>query len=138
MPYGFYKKINDLNIKHDDYVSFCLDKVHTEIGLKQGYLERGHTCNGSVPLIKKVIALPYQSVYLTNSYIKVDDSKINAVTSLYDSKSRLLTHMPGGTYKQNCYWVIGDKDVKHSWDSRYWGCISSKQIIAKVKPLLTW
>lgn len=138
MPAGIYVKDKSQNIKKGDYISLCLDKENTRIGLDNGYLESEYTCKDSVPLIKKVIALPFESVYLTDSFINVSGVRINAATSLYDSNHRILDHIPRGNYKQNCFWVLGDKDVKHSWDSRYWGCISSNQIIYKLKPLLTW
>lgn len=138
MPYGFYVKSNDETIKIGDYISLCLNKETQELGLRQGYLEHGNECNGSVALIKKVIAVPFQSVILDNKYISVSGLNINAATSSIDSQGRKLKSYPRGIYKLNCYWVLGDYDVKHSWDSRYWGCINKDQIITKVKPLLTF
>lgn len=140
MPYGFYAQSNNQLIRHDDYISFCLTAKYVKIGLEQGYLEPGYGCPGtnSKPLIKKVIGLPFESVELTDSRINVNGLQINAATKYVDSSNRPLTIFARGTYRQNCYWVIGDNDIKHSWDSRYWGCIAPNQIITKIKPLLTW
>ena len=140
MPYGLYTKeqYKNLLISHGDYILFCLNESYTAIGLKQGYLEPGFTCNGSMPLLKKVIALPFEMVVLTDSYISVSGVTIPAATSYFDSESRPLAVFPRGKYQKDCYWVMGDHNITHSWDSRYWGCISKNQIITNVKPLLTW
>ena len=137
IPYGIYLKSSD-KISIDDYVSFCLASGFQELGLKRGYLEPGGACNGSTSLVKKVIALPYDKVTLSESQIIVSGKVLPYVTTSHDSLQRNLTAYPAGTYTDDCYWVVGDYDVKHSWDSRYYGCIQPQQIISKVKPILIW
>ncbi len=138
LPYGIYIKSKDKNIKIGDYVSFCLNEKFKQIGLSRGYLEQGKACNGSIPLIKKVIAIPYDKVTLSKSQITISDKILNYSTAQYDSLNRKLDTYPEGSYIDNCYWLIGDYDISHSWDSRYWGCIPPQQIINKIKPLITW
>ena len=138
MPYGVYAKSKPNLINHGDYVLICMDESATAIGLKNGYLETGKDCNGSMPLIKKVVAIPFQQIELTDSYLSVDGVKVPAATSYLDSNSRTLAIFPRGKYQRDCYWLLGDRDIAHSWDSRYWGCVAKGQIIAKVEPWLTW
>lgn len=137
LPYGFYIKVNS-KINTGDYVAFCLPPEYQKIGLERKYLEVGKICNGSVPLVKKVIAVPYQQVTLADSYIIVDDKKLQFRTIKFDSNNRPLDSYPRGSYRLNCYWMIGSNDYLHSWDSRYWGCIALDRVLYKIKPLLTW
>lgn len=137
LPYGFYIK-SISSIKEGDYIAFCLDKKNQELGLARKYLEPGSLCNGSSPLLKKVIALPMQQVILANDFIQIGDKKLPYKTLQYDSYNRVLFSYPKGAYKSNCYWLVGDNDTLHSWDSRYYGCINATQILYKIKPLLTW
>lgn len=137
LPYGFYIRVNS-KISTGDYVAFCLPPEYQKIGLERKYLEAGSTCNGSVPLVKKIIALPYQHVTLADSFIAIDDKKLQFKTIKFDSLNRPLDSYPRGSYRLNCYWMIGSNDYLHSWDSRYWGCIASDRILYKIKPLLTW
>ena len=137
LPYGIYIKSKD-KIIVGDYVSFCLNDEYRSLGLARNYLEPGKACNGSTALIKKVIALPYDKITLGESQIIVSGKTLNYSTAHFDSQHRKLESYPHGTYTENCYWLIGDYDISHSWDSRYWGCIPPKQIITKIKPLFTW
>ena len=137
MPYGFYIKSSG-KIEKGDYVSLCLTKKYQQIGLQRGYIEPGNGCNGSIPLVKKVVSLPFESITLTDNDITVSGHKLAYKTLYTDSKYRPLSVYPRGTFKENCYWVVGDSDIAHSWDSRYWGCITEDQIITKLKPFLIW
>ena len=137
IPYGIYLKCgNKINV--GDYVSFCLAPELQKFGLQRGYLEPGKACNGSTSLVKKVIALPYDKVTLSESQIIVSGKVFHYATASHDSLQRSLKGYTAGTYTDDCYWVVGDYDVNHSWDSRYYGCIQPQQIISKVKPILIW
>lgn len=137
MPYGLYIKSSG-KIEKGDYILFCLLEAERNIGLVRGYLEPGKRCNGSIPLIKKVISLPGETVKLTDDSIIVSNQVLNYKTIYNDSQNRKLKVYPRGTYTKNCYWVVGDRDILHSWDSRYWGCIKTDQIITKLKPFFIW
>lgn len=136
-PIGFYKKAEG-NISTDDYIAFCLDEKLTAFGLSRGYLEKCSPCQGSKPLIKKVIAIPRDTITVTKNFILTKTQLYNLTTLNIDSSGRYLYSIKNGNYKENCYWVIGDHDSLSSWDSRYWGCISKAQILYKVTPLLIW
>lgn len=137
MPIGLYRKSSG-NITNNDYVALCLDSHNTQLGISRGYLEKGTTCNGSVPLIKKVIALPNESITLSKNYIITNHHQYNLKTLDFDNINRQLGSIKPGKYQQDCYWLIGDDDFTNSWDSRYWGCIKKSQILYMVVPLIIW
>lgn len=138
IPYGVYVKSNTA-IKTGDYVALCLDETNQKIGLDRKYLHKGNICDGSKPLMKEVIALPNENVTLTKDYIQVNNQpRIELPVLAHDYQKRILTAYPSGKYQNNCYWLIGNNNKKYSWDSRYWGCIPSNQILYKIKPIISW
>jgi conjugative transfer signal peptidase TraF len=136
IPVGIYtlKQINSL-LKQNDLVAVCLDKSNQDFGMSRGYIHPGSRCNGSVPLLKSIIAIPSDNVTLTNSEIIVDNKMYHYSTQKLDSKQRTLLSWPRGNYQNTeGYWLIGTND-QHSWDSRYFGPVSQNQIIFLIKPL---
>lgn len=137
MKNGFYIKQSGA-INHGDIITLCLNNHYQQIGLSQHYLQRGSVCNGSNPLIKQVIAIPGDDVVLAENYIAVNHIRHFYKTYHEDSFNRPLMIYPRGIYKNTRgYWLIGVNDSR-SWDSRYWGPISEKQIRYKLKPIVTW
>jgi len=134
MPRGLYiKQYGELS--RGGIVSFCLTKPYQSFGLQRLYIAKGVACNGADALIKEVIAIPGDSVVLQDNFIKVNNTVYLYKTHYRDSIGRKLFVCPRGVYKNiTGYWVIGVNDSR-SWDSRYWGEIQKKQIIAKLRPI---
>jgi conjugative transfer signal peptidase TraF len=136
IPEGIYRKDNG-KIHRGDVVAFCLVEPYQTIGLKQRYVEKGTVCHGTSPLIKQVIPIPGDEVRLTDSSIAV-----NAIIYPYqprytDSQHRKLAVYPRGTYHAQGYWLVGTHSP-HSWDSRYFGEVSTKQILYKLIRIILW
>jgi conjugative transfer signal peptidase TraF len=73
MPIGFYKKEPRTEIKRGDIVSVCLPKSVAQYGFKRGYLDKGDCLDGvTAPVLKQVIAVPHDTVELTNQAIIVN------------------------------------------------------------------
>gem|GEM_PF-3309728 len=124
-------------IKRGDLVLVCLNNVYKKYGLERGYLIKGNKCDGIDPLIKRVIALPGDSVILHRDYIMVNNTKYPYATASHDSRGILLNSYPRQKYPNtNGYWLIGTHH-KNSWDSRYWGPVPRQQIVTTLKPLIT-
>lgn len=73
MPIGFYIKMKATTIRDGDIVAVCLPDIIANMGLKKHYLTRGSCNNGSVPVLKKVIAIPGDSVSINNQFITVNN-----------------------------------------------------------------
>lgn len=139
MPRGLYVKSHSLNfISQGDIVSICLPEPYKNLGLRNHYIEKGRACTNSEPLLKQVIAVPGDNVELADDHIIVNSKVYNYQTLYLDSYSRPLSVFPRGTYSNlDAYWLIGTHDPK-SWDSRYWGPVKKQQILAVLKPVITW
>lgn len=134
MPMGIYR-IEDGEVHRGDTVAFCLTEPHKTIGLDRGYLAKGRACQGADPLIKQVIAIPGDTVQLTNPLIRVNGVIYGYRTLYADSLYRPLAVYPRGNYAPSQgYWLVGTHSVQ-SWDSRYYGAINRSQMLYKLKPL---
>jgi len=136
MPLGVYiKKFSA--IQRGDIVAVCVDTRRRQFGLQRGYLKFGFGCDGVRPLIKQIIAVPGDQVELTDQYLRVNQTIYFYRTFYQDSHGNPLPVFPRGIYQsQTNYWLLGTHDP-HSWDSRYWGPVDSKNIIENLHPLFT-
>lgn len=140
MPIGFYIKIKTSTIRDGDIVAACLPDDIALIGMRNHYLARGSCKNGSVPVLKKLIAVPGDSVSLNNQFITVNgisylaprqpkDNHGHRVEKIFKNKRYSHTSM---------YWLYGANDPFDSWDSRYYGGVTRQHIIGVYKSLLTF
>lgn len=125
-------------IGRGDIVALCLKNPYKKIGLERSYIAKGKKCDGTYPLIKKILAVPCDNVTLTNQYLEVNKIKYPYKTFYVDGAGRKLAVYPRGNYYDTKgYWMIGTHAI-NSWDSRYWGPINKDQILYKLRPLLVW
>jgi conjugative transfer signal peptidase TraF len=131
MKEGFYVKTGGA-IKRGDIVAACLIDPYKSIGLKNHYIEKGTKCDGVVPVIKRILAIPGDNVLLTSNNIIVNNIAFPFKTLSTDSSGRILNIYPRGKYFHlTGYWLIGTGSEK-SWDSRYWGPVYANQILYKL------
>jgi conjugative transfer signal peptidase TraF len=137
MPLGIYIKRSG-EIGRFDIISFCLPDKYKKIGLLNHYIEYGTACDGAEALIKKVIAIPGDTVLLKKDSVGVNNQIYKYKTKQIDSSGRALLNYPRGKYKNiDGYFIIGTND-ENSWDSRYSGFIKMENIKNKLKPLIIW
>lgn len=140
MPIGFYQRENTTKIKRGDLVSVCLSREIAALALQRGYLRAGKCPSGVIPVLKQVIAIPGDTVTLTNSNITVNELEYTAPFMLTDhNKNTMQKFISNGLYPYNHgYWIYGANDPIKSWDSRYYGAVNRKAIIGVYKPLFTF
>lgn len=141
LPIGFYRIVaNSGPVHRGNIVSFCLPGKVAEMGRQRGYLRRGFCANGSEALIKRVIAVPGDTVILADHFIVVNGVRINMA---YPASTEVIdkAHLPvyrfiqKGTYQAKGYWVYGFGDPLYSWDSRYYGGVPTGNITHRLVPL---
>ena len=139
MPIGFYERIQTTKIANNDLAAVCLPNSISKVGLERRYIARGTCHNGSTPVLKKVIAIPGDSVFLSNLYIVVNHVSYTAPFQSRDRHNYIVKKwIKNGGYKNiNSYWLYGANDPLYSWDSRYYGGVKKSNIIGIYKPLLT-
>lgn len=132
---GIYMR-EDSELRRGDSVLVCVPSSYSKLGLERGYLLKGTQCKSSSPLLKTIIALPGDNVFLTHKYIMVNNDIYFYRTINQDKKGRILPIFPQRMYfKTQGYWVLGT-NAANSWDSRYWGPIGKKYLVRKVQPIL--
>jgi len=96
-----------------------------------GYLPRG------IPLIKRILALPRQSVCRNELLISVDGILIGAARAR-DRRGHPLPTWQGCRVVSKGEVFLMNWDVPASLDGRYFGPISSTAIIGRAEPLWTF
>lgn len=137
MPIGIYQRFEQRKIFLNDLISVCLPKPMAAIGKHRGYIGFGSCPNNSTPLLKELIALPGDTVVLSQSSITVNGVTYYTPQQKFDHNHKRIKHwVKNGVYKHiKGVWVYGSHDPIHSWDSRYFGGIPVKNIQGIYKPL---
>lgn len=131
MPEGIYQIKPTSKLHRNDLVIVCLPTKLAHYAYTRGYIDQGSCDNGYTPLIKKIIAVPNDKVIMNAKGITVNGK-------YYDYKEQQVDHLDRYLKPKKIsgdihgYLLIGTGS-KNSWDSRYFGVIKAKYLIAKVK-----
>jgi conjugative transfer signal peptidase TraF len=103
------------------------------------YLHPGNCPSGMEPVLKPVAASEGDLVAVTPSGIRVNGIELPNTAPLdHDGRGRPIAAYSSGVYqvKPGQVWLL----VPHpdSFDSRYFGPVSSADVIARAIPVLTW
>lgn len=139
MPKGIYRVVQ-APLKKGTIVSVCLPLSLAEFGLARQYIGGGDCPGHYEPVVKEIIAMSGDVVQVARTGEQVNGHAIpHSSTLLADESSRPLPAIARGNYSLQAgqVWLYGNHDAR-SWDSRYYGAISTMAIQNVVKPLLTW
>jgi len=120
-------------------VEFCPAEPFAAMALNRGYRTRGTCPDGGTPLLKPVVAIPGDVVDVSEAGLDVNNVRIpNTAPLAADSKGRSLAHWPFGRYvvAPETVWVASSYSPR-SFDSRYFGPLSSAAVRHRLKALLT-
>lgn len=137
MPYGFWWETAFNGVAHrGDIVVVCLPENPVVLL----YAGPGSCPSGMKPLLKPVGAIEGDTVDVDEKGIWINgflQEKTAPMT--HDSVGRVLSPWPFGTYRvgPNEVWIISTYSAR-SFDSRYWGPITTEWISARAVPVLTW
>lgn len=121
LPKGVYRIVPGAPEKND-FVSFCLEGEFAELALERGYLEPGSCRSGLRPLLKRLAALPGDSV----------DPSAFPIRSV-DSQGRPMSPaLVPGVVPPGMALVLADHPG--SFDSRYFGFVPLESL-QRVKPV---
>lgn len=139
MPIGIYREVQTQIIR-GSLVEVCLPDAIAKIGLMRSYLAGGRCLNRAEPVIKEVIAVGGDTVDLHNENIQVNGRVVsNSKTLTADSGGRAIPAVPRQRYvlQANGLWLYGNHHIA-SWDSRYFGAIHSRSVVAVLQPILVF
>lgn len=134
-PLGLYKELGESGeTTKGTLVLFCPPKNEVfDYALKQGWLLQGECESGSIPLIKKVVAVEGDKVTISNTrYVFINGMKqknSNIYKLPYITKSQTL--------QKNEVFLMSDFS-KTSFDARYFGALNKSVIITPVEPIYTF
>ena len=134
MPVGWYLLFAPQNITIGDTVLACAPfNKYSILGIKRDYIGRvknGKCPDGTKYLVKKVAAVPYETVMLKPYGIIVDGkfTPYKVVSHSPSPADQPIRHYPYGKYDMDGYFLISTFN-KLSYDSRYFGPV--KQIAYK-------
>lgn len=146
LPLGVYQT-TDGEPEPGVVVMICLTESTARLAAERGYIARGRpfgtddVCpEGLEPLGKRVLATGGDTVAVADRGIAVNGRAVPRTSRLpRDSYGRPLPLYPPGVYIVHAgeLWVIAT-DSRRSFDSRYFGPLPEQNVLAVVRPLLTW
>jgi conjugative transfer signal peptidase TraF len=136
LPVGLYLVTTEGNA---NLVEFCPAEPFAALSLVRGYRSPGVCQDGGAPLLKPIIAKRGDLVELSARGICVNGRLLANTAPLgKDTKGRPLKSWPFGRFEvaPATVWVASTYDSR-SFDSRYFGPVSTVAIRNRVKVLLT-
>jgi conjugative transfer signal peptidase TraF len=109
-------------------VEVCLPEDVAEFAIARGYIGYSSRCpDGSEPVGKIVVGMPGELVDVEPATV------LNT-----DSLGHTIEHFPFGEYRLKAgeIWLHGD--ARNSYDSRYFGGVPARNVIANLSPIWTW
>jgi conjugative transfer signal peptidase TraF len=136
LPVGLYLATTERNA---NLVEFCPAEPFAALSLVRGYRNPGVCEDGGAPLLKPIIAKCGDLVDLSAHGIRVNGILLaNTAPLAKDTKGRSLKSWPFGRFEvaPGTVWVASSYDSR-SFDSRYFGPLSTVAIRHRLKAVLT-
>ena len=136
LPIGLYKITADGT---GSLVEFCPPEPFAALSLVRGFRSAGSCPDGGAPLLKPIIARPGDLVEISSRGIAVNGVLLaNTAPLTQDSRGRPLKTWRYGSFvvATRTVWVASSYN-SHSFDSRYFGPISTLRIRDRLRPLFT-
>ena len=136
LPLGLYLTTKDFNAS---LIEFCPVEPFATLAIVRGYRDAGACRDGAAPLLKPVVAKSGDVVELSPRGISVNGALLPNTAPLgTDTKGRHLEAWPSGRYvvTPETVWVASSYHPR-SFDSRYFGPLSTSAIRHRLKAFLT-
>ena len=136
-PVGLWRTL-DAPIERGSFVLLCATaNRRTRIAIHRHYVGVGSCPGRTTPLLKRVVGLQGDVVKVTNRGIWINGERLHhSARQRFDTKRRRLPHPRSETLPAHMLWLMND--MPQSFDSRYFGKVSTDAIKTPVEPLLTW
>jgi len=147
IPLGVYQTVEGAAPAPGVVVMVCLTEPTASLAAKRGYIARGRPTqtgdgcpDGLEPLGKRVLANGGDTVAVADRGLAVNGRPVPRTARLpRDSYGRPLPLYPAGVYVVHAgdLWVVAT-DSRRSFDSRYFGPLPKRNVLAVLRPILTW
>jgi conjugative transfer signal peptidase TraF len=132
-PVGLYYRTHD---PQAPFATFCLEGKALDDALSHGLKEKGSCPDGNFPLMKFVYTPDQVSLFTPAGFIDSSGRPINhTAPKPLDRQGRPLVHLPFGPVSApaGTFWALSHH--KDGYDSRYFGPISTKQVLCYDRPI---
>jgi len=140
IPVGLYW-VTQKPIKKGEYVLFCPpQKSAFQEALKRGYINSGWCKGGYGQMMKKVLATSGDMISINSSGVWVNHYLLSFSAPLtQDGHGRKLPSINKAHYTLNPSQLLLMTDQSAlSFDARYFGLINQSQVLAVIRPVVTW
>lgn len=138
MPAGLWHVEGADTVTRGMTVTACLPaSALRSLGVARGYLAAGYCPGGLEPLVKPVAAVGGDVVEVRAAGIMVNGEALPGTAPLsMDSAGRAMQGVPVGRYHvpPGQVWLLSGHDPR-SFDSRYWGPVSTANIVSAARPV---
>ena len=106
----------------------------------RGYLTYSMSCPGNFGhMMKRVVGMPGDTVAQSRERIAINDQEMpNSASLSKDRAGRPLGPFTAGEIALGSGQVYLMADTEQSFDSRYFGAVDAKHIVAVIRPVITW
>ncbi|MDB4950462.1 MAG: traF [Gemmatimonadetes bacterium] len=145
IPLGVYQTVQGEAPAPGLVVMVCLTEPAASLAARRGYIGDGRPvrdgcADGLEPLGKRVLATGGDTVAVADRGLAVNGRPVPRTARLpRDSYGRPLPLYPAGVYVVHAgdLWVVAT-DSRRSFDSRYFGPLPQRNVLAVLRPILTW
>lgn len=138
-PRGLYRATRPPRIERDALVIACLPEPIARLGRARGYLRAGDCPADSQAILKRIVAVPGDSVRVSASGVVVNGRTISGTElRAVDRAGQPLTpaFLDDRQLGADDLWLLG-LDPTVSWDSRYFGALPIESVRASAVPIWT-
>ncbi|MDG2642523.1 conjugative transfer signal peptidase TraF [Vibrio parahaemolyticus] len=137
IPTGIYQiSVKNTPYVRGDWVLFCPpNNLSMKLAVERGYTAEGVCPGDFTPEIKQIIATPGDYISL-EGIVRVNGHELQQALVLdEDEHHHALPHLTPFVLQQGDFFMISNHLPAGSFDSRYYGPVSSKNILAWVSPV---
>jgi conjugative transfer signal peptidase TraF len=141
VPIGLYR-VRHRRPEAGELIAFCLPKEVALYAKERGYIGFGFSCPGwTQPLLKPVVAVAGDAVSIAPAGVTVRGYALSH-TQIFETDSQGRAHvvwiMPGDYRVPSDMVFVLSAFHERSWDSRYFGFVSTTAILSTMEPAWTW
>ncbi len=138
LPRGVYQRADPV-LKRGSFVLLCLPESWAALARERGDLGRGSCPGDTQPLGKRIGAIPGDEVEWASGGLRVNGRLLPKTAPLpRDSRGRPMPRPEKTRLELSPREILVFTSHPKSFDSRYFGAISTSSVIATLKPLLTF
>jgi len=128
MPKGFYLIVPTKKISRNDIVEFIMPPNVIKFAKEKRWIPQ------SGLIIKYVFGIPQDHICIRNHSIWINNKKVARIYKFYEKNKLLPQAKICGKLNKNQY-VLLSKVSERSFDSRYFGVVSSQEILGRAIPI---